>query len=87
MNLTEATTIDHRLTVKLKYFKKTYKITEVATPGKDLDENDMLVKVTVGSLSHGWYGKWGHNGNTTTLHCIPRRRWAVVRVGSAIKDS
>lgn len=71
----------------IKQFKKPYKITEVLTPGKDLNENDMLVKVAVASLCHT-DGMVTDGLMGTKLPCIASHEGAgtVVKVGSAITE-
>ncbi|KAH7364196.1 chaperonin 10-like protein [Rhexocercosporidium sp. MPI-PUGE-AT-0058] len=67
--------------------KKPYKIHEVPTPGKDLNEHDMLVKVAVGSLCHtDRMVSEGIMG--TKLSCVASHEGAgtVVKVGTAIKE-
>ncbi|PVH85886.1 GroES-like protein [Cadophora sp. DSE1049] len=75
------------LAAQVVEFKKPYKIHEIPTPGKYLDENDMLVKVAVGSLCHtdGMVSK-GIMG--TKLPCVASHEGAgtVVKVGSAVKE-
>lgn len=68
-------------------FKKPYKIGEVATPGKTLDENDMLVKVAVGSLCHT-DGMVNEGIMGTKLPCIASHEGSgtVVKIGSAISE-
>jgi hypothetical protein len=65
-------------------FNKPYKLHEVPTPGKDLHEDDMLVKVAVGSLCHtdGMVSA----GHKTPLHRKSRRRRNSRQNGSAIKE-
>jgi len=75
------------LAAQLVEFKKPYKIHEVPTPGKDWDENDLLVKVAVGSLCHT-DGMVSEGIMGTKLPCIGSHEGAgtVVKVGSAISE-
>ncbi|CZS94475.1 related to alcohol dehydrogenase [Rhynchosporium agropyri] len=75
------------LAAQVVEFEKPYKIHEIETPGKDLNEHDMLVKVAVGSLCHtdGMVSK-GIMG--TKLPCVASHEGAgtVVQVGSRVND-
>ncbi|CZT42734.1 related to alcohol dehydrogenase [Rhynchosporium secalis] len=75
------------LAAQVVEFEKPYKIHEIETPGKDLNEHDMLVKVAVGSLCHtdGMVSK-GIMG--TKLPCVASYEGAgtVVQVGSSVND-
>lgn len=71
----------------MQQFKKPYKILEVPTPGRNLDEHDMLVKVAVGSLCHT-DGMVTDGIMGTSLPCIASHEGSgtVVKVGSAISE-
>ncbi|KUJ22351.1 GroES-like protein [Mollisia scopiformis] len=75
------------LAAQVVEFHKPYKIQEVPVPGKNLDENDMLVKVAVGSLCHT-DGMVLEGIMGTKLPCIGSHEGAgtVVKVGSAISE-
>ncbi|KAK0126435.1 hypothetical protein ONS95_008035 [Cadophora gregata] len=75
------------LAAQVVEFRKPYKIHEIPTPGKHLDENDMLVKVAVASLCHT-DGMVSEGIMGTKLPCVASHEGAgtVVKVGSAIKD-
>ncbi|KAE8444999.1 hypothetical protein EG329_014005 [Mollisiaceae sp. DMI_Dod_QoI] len=75
------------LAAQVVEFRKPYKIAEVPTPGKNLDENDMLVKVAVGSLCHT-DGMVVNGIMGTKLPCIASHEGAgtVVKVGSSISE-
>jgi propanol-preferring alcohol dehydrogenase len=70
-----------------KQFQKPYKIHEVPTPGKDLNEYDMLVKVAVASLCHT-DGMVLEGIMGTPLPCTASHEGSgtVVKVGCAIKE-
>lgn len=75
------------LAAQVVEFKQPYKIHEVPTPGKGLDQYDMLVKVAVGSLCHT-DGMVSEGLMGTKLPCIASHEGAgtVVKVGSAINE-
>ncbi|TVY20892.1 alcohol dehydrogenase [Lachnellula arida] len=75
------------LAAQLIEFKKPYKIHEIPTPGKDLNEYDLLVKVAVGSLCHT-DGMVSDGIMGTELPCIASHEGSgtVVKVGSAIQE-
>ncbi|TVY57065.1 alcohol dehydrogenase, partial [Lachnellula cervina] len=75
------------LAAQLIEFKKPYKIHEIPTPGKDLNEYDLLVKVAVGSLCHT-DGMVLDGIMGTKLPCIASHEGSgtVVKVGSAIQE-
>jgi alcohol dehydrogenase, propanol-preferring len=75
------------LAAQVVEFNHPYKIHQVPTPGKDLDQYDMLVKVAVGSLCHT-DGMVSEGLMGTILPCIASHEGAgtVVKVGSAITE-
>ncbi|KAG0650926.1 Alcohol dehydrogenase IV [Hyphodiscus hymeniophilus] len=78
---------EEMLAAQVTEFKKPYKIHNVPTPGKDLYEHDLLVKVAVASLCHT-DGMVTDGIMGTKLPCIASHEGAgtVVKVGSAVKD-
>lgn len=66
-------------------FKNPYKIHKVPTPGKDLNEHDMPIKIAVGSLCHT-DGMVSDGIMGTKLPCIPSHEGAgtVLKLGSAV---
>ncbi|KAL2072534.1 hypothetical protein VTL71DRAFT_11877 [Oculimacula yallundae] len=75
------------LAAQVVEFKKPYKIHEIPTPGKDLNEHDMLVKVAVGSLCHT-DGMVSEGIMGTKLPCVASHEGAgtVVKVGTSVKE-
>ncbi|KAG4430335.1 hypothetical protein IFR05_014188 [Cadophora sp. M221] len=78
---------DKMLAAHVVEFKKPYKIHEVLTPGKDLNEYGMLVKIAVASLCHT-DGVASEGIMGTKLPCVASHEGAgtVVKVGTAIKE-
>jgi len=78
---------EQMLAAQVVEFKKPYNIHEVPTPGKNLAEHDMLVKVAAASLCHT-DGMVTDGLMGTELPCIASHEGAgtVVKVGSAIKE-
>lgn len=68
-------------------FKKPYTVHEVATPGKNLEKYDMLVKIAVGSLCHT-DGMVSEGDFGTALPCTASHEGSgtVVKVGSSISE-
>ncbi|KAJ5032787.1 uncharacterized protein L3040_009379 [Drepanopeziza brunnea f. sp. 'multigermtubi'] len=75
------------LAAQVVEFKKPYEIHEVPVPGKELNENDMLVKVAVASLCHT-DGMVTDGIMGTQLPCIASHEGSgtVVKVGSSITE-
>ncbi|KAF4636100.1 hypothetical protein G7Y89_g1993 [Cudoniella acicularis] len=78
---------ENMLAAQVVEFKKPYKIHEVPTPGKDLNEHDPLAKVAVDSLCHT-DGMVTDGIMRIQLPCIASHEGAgtIVKVGSARKE-
>ncbi|KAE9381659.1 GroES-like protein [Stipitochalara longipes BDJ] len=78
---------DKMLAAQVVEFKKPYKIHEVPTPGKDLNEHDMLITVAVASLCHtDGMVLDGIMGTPLPISGSHEGSGTVVKVGSAIKE-